>query len=601
MLISLLEKQKYQVILCFMHVSRKDEVTEDQIERSVGRASVVVVIFILFATIILARSFYIQIIKGSYYKNEGNSQYTTKTPINFDRGNIYFSNYKKEPSPSAEINSTYKIAIDPTQISKKEESYIQLSDFLTIDKDFFMEKVNKENDPYEEIAKDISKETVDKIKGLNVKGVSFVRDNKRSYPNNEIGAKLIGFVGSSGLFYKGQYGVEKYYNDVLSREDGNFSVNFFAEIFADIKNNSVSNLKRDEGDIILTVDSNVERFLYETLKETKDTWGSEIVGGIVMDPKTGAIIAMEGLPSFNPNKYGETKDQSHFINQNISGVYELGSIIKPLTVAAAIDSGAIDEKTTTYNDTGFRELNGYKVSNYDGKPRGPNTSMQMILDKSLNMGIVFLVEKMGSKNFQEYFKNFGLGEETGIDLPIEASGLTDNLDSDVFVDNATAGFGQGIAITPIQTIRALALLANGGKLVTPHVVESIIYQNGEVKKTDAPFETSQVLKKDTSERVSRMLVHVVDNALKDGSYKMPNYSVAAKTGTAQMVKSGGGYYDDRYLHSFFGYFPAYDPKYIIFLFHTNPKGAEYASATLTDPFFKLVKFLISYYEIPPDR
>jgi cell division protein FtsI (penicillin-binding protein 3)/stage V sporulation protein D (sporulation-specific penicillin-binding protein) len=278
----------------------------------------------------------------------------------------------------------------------------------------------------------------------------------------------------------------------------------------------------------------------------------------------------------------------------------MGSIIKPITMASAIDSGAVNEANTTYNDTGFRDLNGYKVRNFDSKSRGPHTSMQAILDQSLNVGIVFLVEQLGTKRFQEYFKKFGLGSETGIDVPGEASGLTKNLDSKVMVDSATAGFGQGIAITPIQTIRALAVLGNGGKLVTPHIVDSILYQNGDRKKIveETP---DQVIKPETSERISRMLVHVVDTALMHGADKMDHYSIAAKTGTAQMVQPGKGYYEDRYLHSFFGYFPAYEPKYIIFLFHTYPKGAQYASATLTDPFFKLVKFLISYYQVPPDR
>lgn len=522
------------------------------------------------------------------------------SPVSFDRGSIFFSNYKHEPTPAAQLDTKYKIAIDPTIINDEEALYEQLSKFITLDKEIFISKASKENDPYEEIAKDITKEIVDKIKKENIKGLTFVKDNKRSYPNSNVGAKVLGFVGNDGFIFKGQYGLERYYDDVLSRESADINVNFFAEIFADIKNNTISNSKESEGDIVLTIDGNAERFLHDVLSETKKSWGSDTIGGIVMDPKTGRIIAMEGLPSFDPNKFGNTEDQSYFINQNISGVYEMGSIIKPLTVASALDAGVVDEKTT-YDDTGFRELNGYKIKNFDGKARGPNTKIQTILDKSLNVGIVFLVEKLGAKKFQEYFKSFGLGEETGIDLPFEASGLTKNLDSDVFVDSATAGFGQGIAITPIQTIRALSVLGNGGKLVTPYVVDSIIYQNGEVRKIKTDDEQVQVIKKETSEKISRMLVHVVDTALKDGTYKMDHYTIAAKTGTAQIAKGGGGYYEDRYLHSFFGYFPAYDPKFIIFLFHTYPKGAEYASATLTEPFFKIVKFLISYYEIPPDR
>jgi cell division protein FtsI (penicillin-binding protein 3)/stage V sporulation protein D (sporulation-specific penicillin-binding protein) len=398
---------------------------------------------------------------------------------------------------------------------------------------------------------------------------------------------------------RGQYGLERYYDDVLSRQNNGFNINFFAELFADIEQTKISNKDKEQGDIVLTIDAEVARTLHATLVETKKVWNSDVIGGIVMDPQTGRIIAMDALPSYDPNTFASAKDSSAYGNQIISGVYEMGSIIKPITMASALDSGAVTE-TTTYNDTGFRDLNGYKVRNFDGKPRGPGTTMQTILDKSLNVGIVFLVEQLGTKRFQEYFHKFGIGSETGIDLPAEAGGLTKNLDSNVLVDSATAGFGQGIAISPIQTIRALAVLGNGGKLVSPHVVDSVMYENGDVKKISFG-DPEQVIDPKTSEAVSRMLVHVVDTALKNGTYKMDHYTIAAKTGTAQMVKPGGGYYDDRYLHSFFGYFPAYEPRFIIFLFHTHPKGAEYASATLTDPFFKLVKFLISYYEVPPDR
>ncbi len=582
-----------------MHAKPTVEITEDQRLRSEDRAHLVILLWFLVALFLLGRAFYVQVVKHSYYVDLADRQYISSTPINFDRGTIFFSHYKEDLVPAAQLKTTYRIAIDPSVIDDATSTYASLVKYVPLDKTDFIARATKKNDPYEEVAKDITSEVVAQIKVEKLAGVSFVKDNKRAYPQDDIGSKILGFVGNNGVKVQGQYGIERYYNDVLSRLSADQTINFFAELFANVEKTTVSNVDKNEGDVVLTIDAEVERALHSALVETKKQWNSDTIGGIIMDPQTGAILAMETLPSFDPNNYSLVKDPSQFINQNVSGVYEMGSIIKPLTMASALDSGAVTEDTT-YNDTGFRDLNGYKVKNFDGKPRGPGTTMQTILDKSLNVGIVFLVEQLGAKRFQDYFKKFGLGDETGIDLPGEASGLTKNLDSPVFVDSATAGFGQGIAVTPIQTIRALAALGNGGKLVNPHVVDTIIYQDGTTKKIaqDPPL---QILKPDTSERISRMLVHVVDTALANGTRKMDHYSIAAKTGTAQEAKPGGGYYEDRYLHSFFGYFPAYDPKYIIFLYHTNPKGAEYASATLTDPFFKMVKFLISYYEVPPDR
>jgi cell division protein FtsI (penicillin-binding protein 3)/stage V sporulation protein D (sporulation-specific penicillin-binding protein) len=583
-----------------MRARQATTISEDQENRSKDRIDAILLLWLLFVLVVIGRAFYIQVVKHAYYTDLADKQYISKVPINFDRGNIYFSRYKGTVVPAAQLRTTYRIAVDPSQVTNAEILYNQLSKVIPLSKDDFMTKATKENDPYEEVAKDVGEDDVILLKKKNLKGVTYPKDNKRSYPQDEVGAKVIGFVGSDGVHVRGQYGLERYYDDVLTRRSNDTTVNFFAELFTDINKTIVSNTDKQEGDIVLTIDAEAERILHQTLVETKEQWRSDTIGGIIMDPKTGRIIAMDGLPSYDPNEFTQVKDSNSFINQNVSGVYEMGSIIKPITMASAIDAGAIDETKTVYNDTGFRDLNGYKVRNYDGKPRGPGTTMQAILDQSLNVGIVFLVEQLGAKRFQSYFKKFGIGSETGIDLPTEASGLTKNLDSNVFVDNATAGFGQGIAITPIQTIRALAVLGNGGKLVSPHVVDSIVYQNGDVKKI-AFDDGDQVIAPQTSEKISRMLVHVVDTALMHGANKMEHYTIAAKTGTAQMVKPGGGYYEDRYLHSFFGYFPAYDPKYIIFLFHTYPKGAEYASATLTDPFFKLVKFLISYYEVPPDR
>lgn len=568
-------------------------------EETQKRVHILVAFIFFLAIIYTARLFYIQVLQRFYYKDLAKKQYVRPFFDSFDRGSIYVKSGKVF-TPLAEISTLYDVGVNPSHI--KENQIDSLRSYLVskniYDAKLFEERITKINDPYELIAKNVPEDVANSL-NLKKYELSLTSRNIRVYTGEENGSKIVGFVGDDGLGVRGLYGVEKYYDTELSRNDEGVKVNFFADLFSNIKVDVVSNNTKKHGDVYLTIEDKAERMLHSELLKARETWKSEIAGGIIMDPQTGEIIAMDVVPGYNANEFSKVDDARLFANQMVSGVYEMGSIIKPLTMAAALDSGTVTE-STTYIDTGFRELDGYKVRNFDSKALGL-TNMQTILDKSLNMGIVFLVEKMGKDLFQKYFKNYGLAEETGIDLPSEANGLSKNLDSNVFVDSATAGFGQGIALTPIQTIRALASIGNGGKLVTPHVLDKIVYEDGTTKKYEIDQEPKQVLKPETSERISRMLVHVVDTALKKGAYKMPEYSIAAKTGTAQISKPGGGYYDDRYTHTFFGYFPAYHPKYVIFLFHTYPKGAEYASATLTDPFFNIVKFLISYYQIPPDR
>jgi cell division protein FtsI (penicillin-binding protein 3)/stage V sporulation protein D (sporulation-specific penicillin-binding protein) len=338
--------------------------------------------------------------------------------------------------------------------------------------------------------------------------------------------------------------------------------------------------------------------LENELKSTREKWGSDEAGGIIINPINGEIIAMAWSPSFDLNDFKES-DVKLFSNPLVEGRYEMGSIIKSLTMATGLDTGAVTA-SSTYYDAGCTTLNSKKICNYDGRARG-QINMQEVLNQSLNLGAAHVALAVGNQKFATYMKNFGVGTETGIDLPNEGIGLIKNLDSTREIEIATASYGQGVAFTPIATVRALSVLANGGTLITPHIVKKIEYQNGLTKRMSfAPGK--QVITKETSEEITRMLVTVVDKALRGGTAKTPGYSVAAKTGTAQMTNEGtAGYIDGKYLHSFFGYFPAYNPKFLVFLFHTYPKNVGYASETLTDPFLNITKFLINYYQIPPDR
>ena len=374
-------------------------------------------------------------------------------------------------------------------------------------------------------------------------------------------------------------------------------VNFFAEIFANI-NSAVFKKSDRSGDVIISVEPSVQLFLENKLVEVNKEWNSKLTAGVILNPQNGEIYAMGVYPTFNVNEFQKEGGSAIFSNPIIESVYEMGSIIKPLTMVAGIDAGAVTA-TTTYYDAGSIDLSGYTISNYDGKSHG-RVSMQEVLSQSLNTGVAFVVGEMGNKRFADYILSFGVGDETGIDLPNESVGLVDSFDSPRDLEYATASFGQGIAMTPISTVRALSVIANGGKLITPHLAKKIKYTSG-LSKT-LSFENERVLKEKSAEEITRMLVNVVDDALLGGEVKLDNYSVAAKTGTAQIANlEDGGYYENKFLHSFFGYFPAYDAEYLVFLYTVEPKEVRYASQTLTHPFIDTVKFLINYYEVPPDR
>lgn len=513
-----------------------------------------------------------------------------------NRGSIIFTYKDGKEFFAATNKTTYNIEINPKIIKNPEDTYNILSQIIDIDSNDFLQKANKKDDASEVIAKKVEIDVAKQIINLELQGVILVKERWRFYPGKNLASQVIGFQSYKGDEFKGRYGLERQYNDLLSEDSSGLFKNFFVEIFSDIKKTIGS--QNSDGSLISTIEPNVQTYSEEIIKKVEETWDSQKTGIIVMNPKTGAILSMALTPNFDANNFSESEDISIFNNDSIESVYEMGSIIKPLTVAIGLDTKTITPQTT-YEDLGFLKMDGRTIYNYDKKGRGV-VDMQEVLNKSLNTGVAFITKKVGKEKSSMYMKKL-IGQKTGIDLPNEVSSIVTNLDSTRDIEHATASYGQGIAISPIQTIRALATLSNGGYLVKPHVVKAIKYNFGLEKNIESDVKT-QVFSNETSEEITRMLVKVVDEALMNGTVSIPNYSIAAKTGTAQIAdKTSGGYYSDRYLHSFFGYFPAYDPQFIILLYTIEPKGVDYASQTLTNPFMDLVKYLINYYQIEPDR
>lgn len=555
------------------------------------------ILSVLAGAVLLAKLYAVQIVHGSDYAEQAKRQYARPSEELWDRGSIFFTARDGNLVSAASLKTGFTLALTPKSITDPETAWNALSPIVPLEREDFLAKARKAGDPYEEIARRLSPETADNIESKKLAGVSLYKERWRFYPGGRLSAHLLGFVGFDGALLTGRYGLERYYDDVLSRASGELYKNFFAEIFSSVK--KAVGPERSEGDIITSIEPSVEYFLENILTELQESLDAKRVGGIIMDPKNGRIYGMALSPSFDPNEYGKETDPSRFGNALVESVYEMGSIMKPITIAAGLDAGIISA-TSTYYDVGFLTLDNKTISNFDGKGRG-RVSMQEVLNQSLNTGAATVALRLGKDRFREYLLKFGLGEETGIDLPAEAAGLTKNLASGRDIELATASYGQGIALTSIQTVRALASLGNGGYLVTPHLVTKMKYKTGATRSVESN-EKKEVLKPETSEEISRMLVNVVDTALLHGAYKMPHHSIAAKTGTALIANpEDGGYYSDRFLHSFFGYFPAYDPSFIVFLYAVEPKGVEFAAASLTAPFMSIAKFLINYYEIPPDR
>ncbi len=447
---------------------------------------------------------------------------------------------------------------------------------------------------YESIKNRLSQDEVEKIKELNLPGVHIEQSPGRYYPQEELAAHIIGFLGGDN---QGQYGIEGYYDDILKGEETLEEKEKSPWGFSFFQGNPSSAQKG--ADIVLTVDYNIQFMAEKLLKEAKENLNIESGTIIVASPNSGEILALANFPSFNPNEYSKIENFEIFRNSAIQKLFEPGSVMKPFTMAAALNEGKVNPNTT-YVDKGKLVIKDRVIYNYDNRTWGERT-MTEVLEKSINTGAVFAESQVGHSAFLNYLEKFGFFEPTNIDLQGEASSQNKELKKGYEISYANAAFGQGIEITPIQLAQAFASIANKGKMVKLHIVKKIIKDNGEETEIN-PEVIDQAISSKTASQLTAMLISVVENGYAK-SARVPGYYVAGKTGTAQVswsaleVKKEG--YSDKTIQSFIGFAPAFEPQFLILIKLDNPKTktAEYSAVPI---FPKLAKYIIDYWQIPPD-
>ncbi|MDP3727396.1 MAG: penicillin-binding protein 2 [bacterium] len=513
------------------------------------------------------------------------------------RGGISAQDLAGRLVPLAIQKTFFTLVAVPKDVPDPAASAAALAGILGGDRAPIEAKLRKRDDPYEVIARKLGEGAAERIRTLGMAGLRLEEAQQRVYPQGTLAASVVGFVNSNEENgEEGAYGIERQFQSYLAGERGFFEGEKDAGGSWVALGRRILNPPLDGDGVVLTIDPNIQHRVEEELALALKKWGGESGVAIVLEPKTGRILALASHPTFDPNSYSREKDFSVFRMPAIDSQFELGSVFKPITMAAGIQEGVVTA-TTTYRDPGSVRVNGFTISNFDGRSHGVQT-MTEVLEQSLNTGAMFVGERLGKERFLDAIRRFGFGEKTGIDFPGEVAGDISNLDEKRDVDFATASFGQGIAITPLQIASAIGAIANHGVLMRPYVVEKILTASGGAIEYHAQ-EVRRVVSPEAAETVSKMLVSVVRKGY-DNRAGVPGYFVAAKTGTANIPRKDGRGYSDDVIHTFVGYAPAFDPKFLVLIQMNRPTGNRFAANTLAAPFHNLAEFILNYYQVPPD-
>ena len=536
---------------------------------------IILLIFSSILLVIVLRVFYVQVVDYKKLSTLASDLWSRNLPIEASRGRILDRN----GVVLADNITTTSLVLIPNQIKNKKEVTEKLAEILGVSFDEMKEHVYKETsiERVHPEGRRLSYEIADKIESLNFDGVYLVKESKRYYPYEEMLSHVLGYVGIDN---QGLSGIELQYDDYLTGENGAI------KYFSDAKGNKLELTDlyiepQDGMDLQLTIDINVQKSVERELDNVVDMFNPDMALAVVMDPKTGEILAMSSRPNFDPNNYGNYSTEELSRNLPIWASYEPGSTQKIVTTAAAVEEGVVDLFKDEFTDTGSVQVDTARIKCWKAGGHGHQTFLQ-VLQNSCNPGFVKMGQLLGKERLFHYLDLFGFGSKTGIDLNGEGEGIIFPLDKVGNIELATTAFGQGISVTPIQQITAISAVINGGDLLKPFVLKNILEpETGNVMEHNSKTKVRKVISEETSEIMRYALETVV--ALGGGkSAYIDGYRIGGKTGTAQKAVNGA-YLANNYIMSFVGIVPSNDPEAVLYIAIDNPKDTALLSSYTTTP------------------
>lgn len=557
--------------------------------------------------LIVARLFILMILQHGFYTALAAGSHEVYAQLFPERGSVYMQDSRSgEEFPLAINRDLFTVYADTRLIPDKEtaesiaEELAAVFSYTDEEKFAAFQKLDKYDDPYEPLEQKVEESVVDVLREKNLPGIGFARISTRFYPEGPLASHVIGFVGKTEDGKDiGRYGVEGYWEQELAGTGGFFEGSRSASGFWIPLAGRQFEAAEDGADVLLTVDRTLQFVACDKLAKAAVEFGATSASLIIMDPHTGAIRAMCGVPDFDPNTYNKVDSITVYNNKAIFTPYEVGSIFKPIAMAGALNERVISPTTGFYDSGSVEDVCDKPIRNADLKVYD-QVSMTEVLEYSINTGMVNVVQRLGKGLFARYMEDFGFGIKGGIGLDTEEAGTISsvykNKGDKIDCYAATASFGQGITATPLQMVTAFSAIANGGTLLKPYVVEEVRHSDGRIDRFGRE-EIRQVIDKRAASLLAGMMVTVVDKG-HAGSAKIPGYYVAGKTGTAQIPGPGG--YTEETNHSFVGFAPVDDPAFVAIVKFEKPQR-RFSASTAAPVFGDIARFVLQYYQIPPGR